>query len=77
MCATTIHAQNNTDTTNPSPVIGEVSEGRRGETLNSQLSTLNSNRWDALMNWNFMALPYPSYSPETSWQFGITGVWYF
>ncbi len=24
-----------------------------------------------------MALPYPSYSPETSWQFGITGVWYF
>ena len=35
------------------------------------------NRWDALMNWNFMALPYPSYSPETSWQFGITGVWYF
>ena len=29
------------------------------------------------MNWNFMALPYPSYSPETSWQFGITGVWYF
>ena len=35
------------------------------------------NRWDFLMNWNFMALPYPSYSPETSWQFGITGVWYF
>ena len=35
------------------------------------------NRWEALMNWNFMALPYPSYSPETSWQFGITGVWYF
>ena len=29
------------------------------------------------MTWNFMALPYPSYSPETSWQFGITGVWYF
>ena len=77
LCATTIHAQNNTDTTNSSPVLGEVSEGRRGETLNSQLSTLNSNRWDALMNWNFMALPYPSYSPETSWQFGITGVWYF
>ena len=47
------------------------------KSLNSQLSTLNSNRWDALMNWNFMALPYPSYSPETSWQFGITGVWYF
>ena len=65
------------DKTNFSPVLGEVSEGRRGETLNSQLSTLNSNRWDALMNWNFMALPYPSYSPETSWQFGITGVWYF
>ena len=62
---------------NSSPVLGEVSEGRRGETLNSQLSTLNSNRWDFLMNWNFMALPYPSYSPETSWQFGITGVWYF
>ena len=62
---------------NFSPVLGEVSEGRRGETLNSQLSTLNSNRWDFLMNWNFMALPYPSYSPETSWQFGITGVWYF
>ncbi len=77
LCATTIHAQNNTDTTNFSPILGEVSEGRRGETLNSQLSTLNSNRWDALMNWNFMALPYPSYSPETSWQFGITGVWYF
>ena len=77
LCATPIYAQNNTDTTNSSPVLGEVSEGRRGETLNSQLSTLNSNRWDALMNWNFMALPYPSYSPETSWQFGITGVWYF
>ena len=77
LCATTIHAQNNTDTTNSSPVLGEVSEGRRGETLNSKLSTLNSNRWDFLMNWNFMALPYPSYSPETSWQFGITGVWYF
>ena len=77
LCATTIHAQNNTDTINSSPVLGEVSEGRRGETLNSKLSTLNSNRWDALMNWNFMALPYPSYSPETSWQFGITGVWYF
>ena len=29
------------------------------------------------MNWNFMALPYPSYSPETSWQFGLTGVYYF
>ena len=65
------------DSTNSSPVLGEVSEGRRGETLNTQLSTLNSNRWDFLMNWNFMALPYPSYSPETSWQFGITGVWYF
>ena len=77
LCATPIYAQNNTDTTNSSPVLGVVSEGRRGETLNSQLSTLNSNRWDALMNWNFMALPYPSYSPETSWQFGITGVWYF
>ena len=77
LCATPIYAQNNTDTTNSSPVLGEVSEGRRGETLNSQLSTLNSNRWDFLMNWNFMALPYPSYSPETSWQFGITGVWYF
>ena len=77
LCATPIYAQNNTDSTNSSPVLGEVSEGRRGETLNSQLSTLNSNRWDALMNWNFMALPYPSYSPETSWQFGITGVWYF
>ena len=77
LCATPIYAQNNTDTTNSSPVLGEVSEGRRGKTLNSQLSTLNSNRWDALMNWNFMALPYPSYSPETSWQFGITGVWYF
>ena len=63
------------------------------ESLNSQFSILNSssdsthssfliphsslNRWDFLMNWNFMALPYPSYSPETSWQFGITGVWYF
>ncbi len=77
LCATPIYAQNNTDSTNSSPVLGEMSEGRRGETLNSQLSTLNSNRWDALMNWNFMALPYPSYSPETSWQFGITGVWYF
>ena len=39
--------------------------------------SIKLNRWDALMNWNFMALPYPSYSPETSWQFGITGVWYF
>ncbi len=47
------------------------------KSLNSQFSILNSNRWDFLMNWNFMALPYPSYSPETSWQFGITGVWYF
>ena len=27
---------------NSSPVLGEVSEGRRGETLNSKLSTLNS-----------------------------------
>ena len=46
---------------------------------NYELCIMNyeSNRWDALMNWNFMALPYPSYSPETSWQFGITGVWYF
>ena len=39
--------------------------------------SIKLNRWDALMNWNFIALPYPSYSPETSWQFGITGVWYF
>ena len=48
-------------------------------TNNYELCIMNyeSNRWDALMNWNFMALPYPSYSPETSWQFGITGVWYF
>ena len=28
--------------TNSSPVLGEVSEGRRGESLNSKLSTLNS-----------------------------------
>lgn len=34
-------------------------------------------RWDALMNWNFMALPYPSYAPETSWTFGVAGVGYF
>ena len=48
-------------------------------TNNYELCIMNYelNRWDALMNWNFMALPYPSYSPETSWQFGITGVWYF
>ena len=46
---------------------------------NYELCIMNCelNRWDFLMNWNFMALPYPSYSPETSWQFGITGVWYF
>ena len=61
LCATTIHAQNNTDSTHSSFLIPHSS----------------LNRWDALMNWNFMALPYPSYSPETSWQFGITGVWYF
>ncbi len=80
LCTIPIYAQNTSDKpdkTNFSPVLIEVSEGQKGETLNSQLSTLNSNRWDALMNWNFMALPYPSYSPETSWQFGITGVWYF
>ncbi len=29
------------------------------------------------MNWNFMALPYFGHTPETSWQFGITGVYFF
>lgn len=37
----------------------------------------NKDRWQALMNWDFMAIPYFGYSPETSWQFGITGVYYF
>ena len=56
-----------------------LDESDTPDSLNSSLLTANSSlsRWDALMNWNFMALPYPSYSPETSWQFGITGVWYF
>ena len=64
-------------TSNLSDVSESSDKSNKSDSLNSQLSTLNSNRWDALMNWNFMALPYPSYSPETSWQFGITGVWYF
>ncbi len=55
----------------------KVAIAQQDSILDFQSSPLNSNRWDALMNWNFMALPYPSYSPETSWQFGITGVWYF
>ena len=56
-----------------------LDESDTPDSLNSSLLTANSSlsRWDALMNWNFMALPYPSYSPETSWQFGITDVWYF
>lgn len=36
-----------------------------------------SSRFDVLMNWNFMALPYASYAPETSWVFGVAGVGYF
>ena len=37
----------------------------------------NTSRWNSLMNWNFMALPFASYSPETNWQFGLTGVYFF
>lgn len=37
----------------------------------------DTNRWDALMNWNLMTIPYTGYTPETSWQFGTTGVYYF
>lgn len=36
-----------------------------------------NNRWNALMNWNFMAIPFAGYSPETDWQFGLTGVYFF
>ncbi len=34
-------------------------------------------RWEQLMTWNFMALPYASYAPETSFNFGVSGVGYF
>ena len=96
LCATTIHAQNQSEISDKSDKFKVSEKSDKSESLNSQFSILNSssnksdtihssfliphsslNRWDALMNWNFMALPYPSYSPETSWQFGITGVWYF
>ncbi|MGN0187250.1 MAG: BamA/TamA family outer membrane protein [Paludibacteraceae bacterium] len=34
-------------------------------------------RWDALFDWNFMALPTVSYQPETDWAFGLAGVYYY
>ena len=73
LCTIPIYGQ---DISNQSDMLDESDTP---DSLNSSLLTANSSlsRWDALMNWNFMALPYPSYSPETSWQFGITGVWYF
>ncbi len=45
----------------------------------NKISSISSNtsRWNSLMNWNFMALPFASYSPETNWQFGLTGVYFF
>ena len=86
LCATPIYAQNNTDSTHSSFL--NFCDKREQQNLfqlpsEAKITTEGSNphsslnRWDFLMNWDFMALPYPSYSPETSWQFGITGVWYF
>lgn len=43
----------------------------------SAVASSPGSRWDALMSWNAMALPFASYSPETDWQFGATGVWFF
>lgn len=34
-------------------------------------------RWDALFDWNFMALPTVAYQPETDWAFGVAGVYYY
>lgn len=41
--------------------------------ISKSSSKETGNRWNSLMNWNFMALPFASYSPETNWQFGLTG----
>ena len=45
--------------------------------ISKSSSRETGNRWNSLMNWNFMALPFASYSPETNWQFGLTGVYFF
>ncbi|MGM9795194.1 MAG: BamA/TamA family outer membrane protein [Candidatus Aphodosoma sp.] len=58
-----------------------VSAEQISDTTKNNISKSSSketgNRWNSLMNWNFMALPFASYSPETNWQFGLTGVYFF
>ncbi len=50
-----------------------VEGGGRGSCENAKTQS----RWDRLMTWDFMALPYASFAPETSFNFGLTGVGYF
>ncbi len=47
------------------------------QTENDSLQAKKSSRWDALFDWNFMALPTVAYQPETNWAFGVAGVYYY
>lgn len=41
------------------------------------MSQQKANRWESLLNWNFLAIPTVSYQPETNWAFGVAGAYFF
>ncbi len=61
----------------PLAVWGQEVDTIGVDTVIEQEVPKKKSRWDRLMTWNVMALPYVSYSPETSFNFGASGVGYF